>query len=80
MALAHGYPHRFLCNLTAFTGAGAGGIAERAVTNWIKSPGHLYALINPDAEHIGVGVTHNGMAAFCYVFIGDPKAHNPYGP
>jgi len=77
-ALKHGYPHGFRSNITAFTGAGANGIAERAVTNWINSKGHLEALLNPQSDAIGVGVASNGMATFCYAFIGNSHAHNPY--
>ena len=36
---ASGYPYGFGSNLTIFTGAAVSDIAQRAVDNWVKSPG-----------------------------------------
>ena len=77
--IACGYPHGFNCNLTAFTGVGMHRIAEKAVTNWVKSPGHFQTMIGADYDSLGVGVTIDNGRAFCYMMVGNPNAHNPYG-
>ena len=78
-AIAFGYPHGFGCNLTAFTGAGPADIAQRAVDNWISSPGHFETMIDAGGGSLGVGVTENDRGAtFCFMFIGMPGTHNPY--
>lgn len=76
--IAYGYPHGFGANLTVFTNAYRSTIAERAVTNWEKSPGHLQTMLDPRADTLGVGVTLDNGRAFCYMFVGRPYAHNPY--
>ena len=77
--IACGYPHGFNCNLTAFTGVGMHRIAEKAVTNWVKSPGHFQTMIAPDCDTLGVGVTIDDSRVFCYMMVGNPNAYNPYG-
>ena len=52
-----GYPHGFGSNLTVLVGAGMNRIAEKAVTNWKNSPGHLETMVDADYEEVGVGVT-----------------------
>ena len=78
--IACGYPHGFNCNLTAFTGVGMHRIAEKAVTNWVKSPSHFQTMIAPDCDTLGVGVTVDNSRVFCYMMVGHPNAYNPYGP
>ena len=78
--IACGYPHGFNSNLTAFTGVGMHRIAEKAVTNWVKSPGHFQTMIAPDCDTLGVGVTIDNGRVFCYMLVGNPNAYNPYGP
>ena len=78
--IACGYPHGFNCNLTAFTGVGMHRIAEKAVTNWVNSPGHFQTMIAPDCDTLGVGVTIDNSRVFCYMLVGNPNAYNPYGP
>jgi len=77
--IACGYPHGFNCNLTAFTGVGMHRIAEKAVTNWVNSPGHFQTMINADCDTLGVGVTIDSSRVFCYMMVGTPNAYNPYG-
>ena len=74
-----GYPHGFNCNLTAFTGVSPHRAAEKAVTNWEKSPGHLETMISSDGDTLGVGVTIDNGRTFCYMMVGNPYAYNPYG-
>lgn len=76
--IACGYPHGFNCNLTAFTGVGMHRIAEKAVTNWEKSPGHFQTMIGADYDSLGVGVTIDNGRVFCYMMVGNPNAYNPY--
>lgn len=78
-AMAYGYPHGFGDNLTWFTGAEyMADVAKTAVTNWINSPGHFQAMVDPRCDTIGVGVTIRGGEALCYMFAGDPNSHHPY--
>ena len=74
-----GYPYGFRSNITVFTGAALPEISRRAVENWVDSPGHLQAMLAPDADSLGVGVTVEQGAAYCYLLLGDPTTHNPYG-
>ena len=74
----HGYPYGFGSNLTVFTGRFGLEIAERAVDNWVNSAGHLQTLLDDDADSVGVGVTVDNGRAFCYMFVGKPRAMNPY--
>ena len=73
-----GYPHGFGSNLTVFTVTDLERISEKAVANWENSPGHLATMIDPNCNAIGVGVTIANGKAFCYMFAGNPTAHNPY--
>ena len=77
-ALAHGYPHGFGANITAFTGTATADAARRAVSNWVNSPGHFHTMIDPDCNTIGVGVAEDESKTVCYLFVGNPKAVNPY--
>lgn len=76
--LGHGYPHGFGSNLTAFSGAALSEVPQRAVRNWVNSPGHFQTMIDLDCDTIGVGVTEAGGWTFCYMFAGNPVTHNPY--
>ena len=73
-----GYPHGFGSNLSVLVGAGVNSIAEKAVTNWENSSGHLETMVDADCEEIGVGVTIDNGRTFCYMFVGMPGTHNPY--
>ena len=72
------YPHGFGYNLTVFTVTAPDRIPEKAVSNWENSPGHLATMIDPNCDTVGVGVTIDNGRAFCYMFVGNPTAHNPY--
>ena len=74
-----GYPYGFGSNLTVFTGAALPEIPQRAVENWVDSPGHLQAMLNPDVDSLGVGVTVEQGVAYCYLLLGDPTTNSPYG-
>ena len=76
--LKAGYPHGFGSNLTVFTVTDSERIPEKAVANWENSPGHLATMIDPNCDTVGVGVTIENGRAFCYMFVGNPTAHNPY--
>ena len=76
--LKAGYPHGFGSNLTVFTATAPERISEKAVANWENSPGHLATMIDPNCDTIGVGVTLDSGRAFCYMFVGNPTAYNPY--
>lgn len=75
---ASGYPHGFGSNLTVFTVTAPDRIPEKAVSNWENSPGHLATMIDPNCDTVGVGVTIDNGRTFCYMFVGNPTAHNPY--
>ena len=76
---ACGYPHGFGSNLTVLVGTGMNRIAEKAVANWVNSPGHFETIINADCDTLGVGITIDNSRAFCYMMVGNPNAYNPYG-
>ena len=76
--LKSGYLHGFGSNLTAFTVTDPESIPEKAVTNWENSPGHLATMIDQNCDAVGVGVTIANGRAFCYMFVGNPTAYNPY--
>ena len=76
--IAAGYLHGFGINLTVFTGVAAEDIAQHALDNWIKSPGHFETMLKPDCDSIGVGVTESGGVTYCYMIVGRPNTHNPY--
>ena len=75
---ASGYPHGFGSNLTVFTVTDLERISEKAVANWENSPGHLATMIDPNCDTVGVGITVSNGRAFCYMFVGNPTAYNPY--
>ena len=75
---ACGYPHGFGSNLTVMVGTGMNRIAEKAVANWVNSPGHFETIINADCDTLGVGITIDNSRAFCYMMVGHPNAYNPY--
>jgi len=74
-----GYPHGFGSNLTVLVGTGMNRIAEKAVVNWVNSPGHFQTMVDSDCDTLGVGVTIDNGRAFCYMMAGNPNAYNPYG-
>ena len=78
--IACGYPHGFGSNLTVLVGTGMNRIAEKAVNNWVNSPGHFETMANAACDTLGVGVTIDNSRAFCYMMVGHPNAYNPYGP
>ena len=71
-----GYPYGFGDNLTVFTGTA--DAAQRAVDNWINSPGHFETMIDPRCDCIGVGVTQYDGITYCYMFVGIPNSVNFY--
>lgn len=75
-AISHGYPYGFGVNITAFTSKV--DVAQQAVTNWVNSPGHLRTMLLPNADAIGVGIAEDRYKTVCYLYVGDPKSHNPY--
>lgn len=75
---AFGYPHGFGSNLTVFTVTEPEKIPQKAVANWENSPGHLATMIDPNCDTVGVGVAIENGRAFCYMFVGNPTAYNPY--
>ena len=75
---ASGYPHGFGSNLTVFTVRDPEKIPQKAVANWENSPSHLATMIDTNCDTVGVGVTIENGRAFCYMFVGNPAAHNPY--
>ena len=76
--LEAGYPHGFGSNLTMFTITDPERISEKAVANWENSPSHLTTMIDPDFNTVGVGITVSNGRAFCYMFVGNSTANNPY--
>ena len=75
---ACGYSRGFGENLTVLVGTGMNRIAEKAVANWVNSPGHFETIINADCDTLGVGITIDNSRAFCYMMVGHPNAYNPY--
>ena len=75
-AVDAGYPYGFGSNLTVFTGTD--NAAQRAVDNWINSPGHFETMIDPRCDCIGVGVTQHDGITYCYMFVGIPNSVNFY--
>ena len=71
-----GYPYGFGDNLTVFTGTA--DATQRAVDNWINSPGHFETMIDPRCDCIGVGVTQYDGITYCYMFVGIPNSVNFY--
>jgi uncharacterized protein YkwD len=78
-ALAYGYPYGFGSNLTWFSSTSdISGKVEKAVTNWVNSPGHFQTMIDPNVDCIGVGMAVTAKGTTCFMFVGDPSSHNPY--
>ena len=77
-AVAYGYPYGFGSNLTAFTSVNPTEIPQRAVRNWVNSPGHFQTMITSRYESIGVGITTKDGWTYCCMFVGDSNSHNPY--
>lgn len=75
-AVDAGYPYGFGDNLTVFTGTA--DAAQRAVNNWIDSPGHFQTMIDSRCDCIGVGVTQYNGITYCYMFVGIPNSVNFY--
>ena len=75
-AVDAGYPYGFGDNLTVFTGTA--DAAQRAVDNWLNSPGHFQTMIDPRCDCIGVGVTQYDGITYCYMFVGIPNSVNFY--
>ena len=75
-AVDAGYPCGFGSNLPVFTGTA--DAAQRAVDNWINSPGHFETMIDPRCDCIGVGVTQYDGITYCYMFVGIPNSVNFY--
>ncbi len=75
-AVDAGYPYGFGDNLTVFTGTA--NAAQRAVDNWINSPGHYETMIDPRCDCIGVGITQCDGITYCYMFVGIPNSVNFY--
>ena len=75
-AVDAGYPYGFGDNLTVFTGTT--DAAQRAVDNWVNSPGHFETMIDPRCDCIGVGVTQYDGITYCYMFVGIPNSVNFY--
>lgn len=73
--IAYGWLYGGCHNLTCFNMASTGDIAQRAVTNWVNSPGHLRSMLREDVTCIGVGVTIENDTAYCHMFAGDPTGH-----
>ena len=75
-AVDAGYPYGFGDNLTVFTGTA--DAAQRAVDNWINSPGHFETMIDSRCDCIGVGMTQYDGITYCYMFVGIPNSVNFY--
>ena len=75
-AVDAGYSYGFGDNLTVFTGTG--NAAQRAINNWINSPGHFETMIDSRCDCIGVGVTQYDGITYCYMFVGIPNSVNFY--
>ena len=75
-AVDAGYPYGFGSNLTVFTGTA--DAAQRAVDNWINSPGHFETMIDQRCDCIGVSVTQYDGITYCYMFVGIPNSVNFY--
>ena len=71
-----GYPYGFGDNLTVFTGTA--DAAQRAVDNWLNSPGHFETMTDPRCDCIGVGVAQYDGITYCYMFVGIPNSVNFY--
>lgn len=73
----YGWPYGGSNNQTCFTNASEDTAAQKAVDNWVHSPGHFQTMLCEDATCLGVGITFNGGVAYCHMFVGDPNAMGP---
>lgn len=78
-AFACGYPYGFGSNLTVFNGTSPDYIASHSVSNWVNSKGHYATMTGTRYKDIGVGVAVKNGRAYCFMFVGNPNGHNPYG-
>lgn len=78
-ALAYGYPYGFGSNLTVFGALNADYIASHSISNWVNSKGHYATMTAARYKDIGVGVAIMNGRAYCYMLVGNPNGHNPYG-
>lgn len=75
---ACGWPYGGGINLTYFSGtSNLKNIAQKAVSNWVNSPGHFQTMLREDATCLGVGVSVINHIAYCYMIVGDPNGHSP---
>ena len=75
---SHGWPHGGGINLTWFSSAAScDSITEKAVSNWVNSPGHFQTLLRADAACLGTGISIQNNIAYCYMIVGDPSSHSP---
>lgn len=75
---ACGWPYGGSVNLTYFSGtSNLKNIAQKAVSNWVNSPGHFQAMIRDDVTCLGVGATVINGIAYCYMIVGAPNSHSP---
>ena len=75
---ACGWPYGGGINLTYFSGtSNLKNIAQKAVSNWVASPGHFQTMLREDATCLGVGVSVINHIAYCYMIVGDPNGHSP---
>ncbi len=78
-ALEYGYPYGICTNLTVFTSFDSADTAAHAIRNWVNSKGHYETMIATRFKDIGVGVAVINGRTYCYMFVGNPNGHNPYG-
>ena len=78
-ALAYGYPYGLGSNLTMFGALSADYIASHSISNWVNSKGHYATMTAARYKDIGVGVAIMNGRAYCYMFVGNPNGHSPYG-
>jgi len=76
--IRYGWPHGGMFNLTMFGADDYPDIAQRAVSNWVNSPGHFETMLMEEASCVGTGVTFDSGRVYCYMVVGDPTGHNPY--
>ena len=72
----YGWPHG---GMSVFGVFDTEDIAQRAVANWINSPGHYETMLMEESTCLGTGVTIDGGRAYCYMVVGDPNSYNFYG-
>ena len=75
--LDYGWPHGACFNLTYFTVTDYTHVAQKAIYNWINSPGHFQTMISGNGTCVGTGVLIVGNTAYCFMAVGDPNSHSP---